>query len=231
MGRYRETGSGFCYLVAMVRTHPFVLIVGLLFAACAGSGSGYAALLVDFDELEVGAVPAGWSVAETSTAGTPAAWRVEAGADGRFVRLAETVNSGQTFNILFAPEDHSADVAVSVRLRADAGTEDQGGGVVWRAQDRDNYYVARWNPLENNLRAYKVIGGVREQLASADLKLALGWHSLEASMRGRHIVVSMNGEPLLDFEDESITSDGMVGLWTKADAATSFDEFRIVSLD
>ncbi len=213
----------------MLRSPQCLLFACLILGSCASPG--YEALLVNFDDLTPGAVPAGWSVAETAGKGKPGIWRVEKDAEGRFVQLAETENSGRTYNILFAPDEHPANVAVCVRLRADSGEEDQGGGVVWRAEDADNYYVARWNPLEDNLRAYTVIDGIRKQFASVDLSLKPGWHSLEVSMRGEQLTISMDGKRLIDTTNTTLSAGGLAGLWTKADAATSFDELRIVYLD
>src|SRR5688500_16599823 len=94
-----------------------------------------------FEDAEVGSVPRGWRVAETSGAGKPATWRVEqdpkAPSGARLLRLAETKNAGGTFNLLLSESAHSPDLELAVKVRADAGEEDRGGGLVWRVKDRD----------------------------------------------------------------------------------------------
>jgi hypothetical protein len=97
--------------------------------------------------------------------------------------------------------------------------------VVWRVRDASNYYVARWNPLEKNLRAYKVEGGKRTMFKSATVEAEGGqWHEIGIKMKGTKGEVSFDGKRLLEFEDATFAKGGKVGLWTKADACSSFDE-------
>src|SRR5207249_845865 len=113
-------------------------------------------------------------------------------------------------------------------FKAVKGKEDQGGGVVWRLQDADNYYIARMNPLENNFRLYKVVAGKRMQLAGKDdLKVPAGeWHNIKVKMKGDRIECFLDGEKHLDTTDDAITKAGHVGLWSKSDAQTHFDQFK-----
>lgn len=186
-----------------------------------------AVLTAAFESDGVGDVPSGFVAAETRGAGTPARWQVVAGlaADGaRRVAIAETKNRGSTFNLLLHTTTCPADLAVECALRPESGDEDRGGGLVWRAQGPDDYYVARWNPLETNLRVYKVVGGERTMLDSCVVQCdAERWHRLSVTMRGRRGTVAFDGAPCLSFEDATFTGPGRIGLWTKADAATSFD--------
>ena len=184
-----------------------------------------------FDDVEAGQLPEAFAALETAGVGTPATWRVAEDPDapsGDKVLRVTAANAGSTFNVLLAPTPAPADVDLSVRLRADSGDEDQGGGLVWRARDADNYYVARWNPLENNLRAYRVKGGRRRMLVSADVELdPRAWHTLRVLARGRKLVVLLDGQELLTHEDETFRAAGRVGLWTKADASVSFDDLEL----
>jgi hypothetical protein len=108
------------------------------------------------------------------------------------------------------------------------GKEDQGGGPIWRAKDADNYYIARWNPLEKNFRVYYVKDGRRKQLASADIETDSGkWHEIEIKHVGNKIVAEFDDEKVIEIEDSTFAEGGMVGLWTKADAATAFDDFEV----
>jgi hypothetical protein len=178
-----------------------------------------------FDLTSVGGVPSGLVLAETAGAGTPASWRVERESGDGFLRV-ETSNSGHTYNLCIAEGEPRGDVDLSVRLRADTGEEDQGGGLIWGVQDADNYYVTRWNPLEDNTRIYKVEDGTRHQFQSADTQLdPSDWHTLRVVREGARMTVFLDGEQILDHTDETFGA-GRVGLWTKADASVSFDDFE-----
>ena len=116
-----------------------------------------------------------------------------------------------------------------VAFRANKGKNDQGGGFVWRYQDANNYYICRMNPLEDNYRVYKVIAGKRIQLETKEQLTvkANEWHKLKVKMEGDRIECFLDGEKMLDVKDDAIQKAGKVGLWTKADAQTSFDDFRV----
>ncbi len=182
--------------------------------------------------FEEGALPAGWSAAETNSDATPGAWRVETAQDApegeRVLRLAETQNSGATFNIILTDDPFPADLDLAVWLRADGGKEDQGGGLLWRAQDAHNYWIARWNPLERNVRLYVVRDGERRIIADAKTDASPdGWHELRVTARGTAVSVALDGETMLSGDGAELPGGGLIGLWTKADAATSFDWLRL----
>jgi hypothetical protein len=164
---------------------------------------------------------AAWTPAETNGIGTPAAWTTTLDAQHGRIKTVATDNTGHNYNLLLSGETYGPDISIRTRLRANSGLEDQGGGVVWRAQDAANYYVTRWNPLENNLRIYKVENSKRTQLASISGELPAGWLDLSVTMRGPKIVVAC-GSLSLGVEDTTLAAAGKVGLWTKADANTSF---------
>jgi hypothetical protein len=143
-----------------------------------------------------------------------------------FAQLA--ASAGSVFNVALVGGTDRADVDVSVKLRAVDGQVDQGGGVVWRAQDARNYYIARYNPLEDNYRVYKVVAGRRSQLGSAMLKVdAKGWHTLRVTMIGDQITCYLDGAKHLETRDTTLGDAGRVGLWTKADAKTNFDDLTV----
>ncbi|MCB9834188.1 MAG: hypothetical protein H6807_17125 [Planctomycetes bacterium] len=201
----------------------------------AATGPARAAALMerDFDQDQPGLPPPGFEVVETRGQGRPAAWEVTREAPGRgLVRMTRNENAGGTFNLLLADAACPADLRLEVAVRAESGKEDQGGGPVWRARDADNYYLARWNPLEKNLRVYKVEGGKRTMFAGCYLDCdSLSWHRISIGMRGRRGVVGFDGQECLVFEDQTFTEGGRVGFWTKADAATSFDDLIVRPLE
>ena len=184
-----------------------------LLAACSSTTTESAA--------EAAPAAAAWAPAETNGVGTPAAWTTTLDPEHGRVKTVSTDNTGHNYNLLLSDAAFGPDVSIRTRLRANSGLEDQGGGVVWRAQDAANYYVTRWNPLENNLRIYKVENSKRSQLASISGELTAGWLDLSVTMRGPKIVVTC-GSLSLGVEDTTLAAAGKVGLWTKADANTSF---------
>ncbi|MBM3987807.1 MAG: hypothetical protein FJ294_07610 [Planctomycetes bacterium] len=170
-----------------------------------------------------------WVPAETNAVGTPAAWTTTLDAEYGRIKTVTTDNTGHNYNLLLSEAALGPDVSIRTRLRANSGVEDQGGGVVWRARDAANYYITRWNPLENNLRIYKVENEKRTQLASISGELPKGWLDLSVSMRGPRILVAC-GSLSLGVEDTTFAAAGKVGLWTKADACTSFTLPQIETL-
>jgi hypothetical protein len=185
--------------------------------------------------FEEGTLPPGWSATETNSDDTPGAWIVadekDAPEGGRILRLTETQNSGATFNLFLTDDPFPADLDLAVWLRADSGKQDRGGGLLWRAQDAHNYWIARWNPLERNVRLYVVRDGERRMIADAKTDGAPNiWHELRVTARGAAVSVALDGVTLLSGEDAALPGGGMIGLWTKADAATSFDALRLSPL-
>lgn len=129
---------------------------------------------------------------------------------------------------------------VEVKFKAIAGSEDRAAGLVWRAKDADNYYVVRANALEDNVVLYKTIKGVRSALDIVGRKGGYGvkvsvpsgrWHSLRCEFAGKLFKVTYDGKPMFEVEDESIRDPGMIGLWTKADSVTVFDDLTYDALN
>ncbi|HHI69217.1 MAG TPA: hypothetical protein ENJ97_07855 [Planctomycetes bacterium] len=185
-----------------------------------------------FENARPGGIPKGWIPAETNSAGTPGTWKVVRmkGPRGgeKVMALTRTVNRGHTFNLLLTKRVFPADLTLSVMIKAGTGDEDQGGGLVWRALDADNYYITRWNPLEDNFRLYKVVRGRRSMLTGVRLKVnPRKWHRITVKTKGRRITVFFDGKKYLQAEDSTFTRPGRVGLWTKADAASYFDDFQV----
>jgi len=147
---------------------------------------------------------------------------VEKGA--RTVLRQDARNASSVFNVVLS-DKVARDLELEVSLRSIDGEIDRGGGLVWRAQDGDNYYIARFNPLEDNYRVYTVASGVRTELASAAATVQPDtWSTLTVRMQGDHIECELDGVTLLDVHDSTFPDAGRIGLWTKADARTEFDE-------
>jgi hypothetical protein len=154
-------------------------------------------------------------------------WKVVT-ADGEKVLAQQAKNSNSTFNLVLATETSAKDVDLSVRMKAVAGETDQGGGLVWRAKDKGNYYLARFNPLEDNFRVYKVQDGKRVLFQNFDIKATPGWHTLRVTMKGDQIECFFDGKKQLEHKDSTFPLAGMVGLWSKADAQSYFDDLTLI---
>jgi hypothetical protein len=142
--------------------------------------------------------------------------------------LAQVAKSpGSVFNLALVSNTSFKDVDVTVKMKAIAGGTDQGGGIVWRAKDAKNYYVARYNPLEDNYRLYHVVNGQRSELKSADVPHAQGWHTLRVTMTADHIECFYDGTKNIEAKDPTFKEGGKIGLWTKADAQTHFDDLAV----
>ena len=204
-----------------------------LLAAGLGAAEQKTRTLV-FNKSDLGKVPAGWKADRTGK-GEGSVWKVVAddtAPSKTGLALAQTAEGpGPLFNLCVAEDTKYRDVTVSVAFKAMEGTKDQGGGVVWRYQDADNYYIARMNPLEFNYRVYKVVAGVRKELKRREkLKVKDGvWYTLKIKHDGNHIECFLDGNKMLDAKDDTFTKTGKVGLWSKSDAQTHFDDFRVRS--
>jgi len=191
---------------------------------------GTKVLRQDFEGATVGAVPRGWMAAKTGE-GEGSVWKVvedPTAPKGPKVLAQTAEGPGQLYNLCVADESNFQDVEISVAFKSVKGEGDQGGGVLWRFSDARNYYIARYNPLESNYRVYKVVDGKRTQLATeGNLKLSANeWHTLSIRMKGNEITCSLDGQKHLEAKDDTFTKAGKVGLWTKADAQTYFDDFQ-----
>jgi hypothetical protein len=210
-----------------------VLLIGAFSSACAGEKGKVRTMTFTKDSLNK--VPTGWKADFTGTNGA-GVWKViadDTAPSKRGFVLAQTGKSpGSAFNLCFAEDTSYKDVEVSVAFKANQGNQDQGGGIVWRYTDASNYYVARFNPLEDNYRLYKVVQGERIQLdTQEDIKVPAGeWHKLTIKMTGDQIDCLLDDVKYLSFKDDTFQKAGKVGLWTKADAQTSFDLFTITEL-
>jgi hypothetical protein len=124
-----------------------------------------------------------------------------------------------------------ADGYVEVKFKALAGKEDRAGGIVWRWKNGDNYYVARANALENNVSLYYTEKGRRNTLKYVDAPVAANaWHTLRVEFSGKRIRVALDGKTYIELDDAHLSGPGAVGLWTKADSVTAFDDFSYGAL-
>jgi hypothetical protein len=188
-----------------------------------------------FAKADVGKVPAGWK-AEKTGKGEGSIWKVvedETAPSKKGYVLAQTAEGpNNLFNICVADDTNYKDVDLSVSFKPIAGKNDQGGGFVWRYRNADNYYIARANPAGKkgtSFAVYKVVDGKRTALQSTSVKkIPVGeWHKLRVTMKGDHIACYLDDNKLLDVKDATYSDTGKVGLWSKSDARTHFDDFKV----
>ena len=179
---------------------------------------------ISFDQDRAGAPPAGWACGVTGR-GSPT-WAVENEASAPSKPNVLKQSGAGTYPWCAKKDVAIADGFVEVKFKPLRGSEDQAGGLVWRWKDGDNYYVARANALENNVSLYHTSAGSRRTIKYVDAPVALNqWHTLRVEFTGKHIRVALDGKPYIDLEDSSISGAGAVGVWTKADRVTEFDDF------
>ena len=215
------------------------LLVLLCLSFIASFAAVLAATAIGFDDGKPGTVPAGWVVAMTHEGGAPK-WEIVAdpSAPSRPNALAQTSNdrtSGR-FPLAVLEKSDLTDGSVSVRFKPVSGRTDQAAGLVWRYKDPNNYYICRANALEDNVVLYKVENGKRTSLAprgtASDTygqkqKVPAGaWSSLGVTFKGGSFVVEFDGKRLFEVEDTTFAGPGKIGLWTKADSVTYFDDFQ-----
>ena len=179
---------------------------------------------VNFDNMNAGAAPPGWTA--TQTGGGSAKWSVEKD-DSAPSKPNVLKQSGQaTFPVCFKNDTSLKDGFVEVKFKPVAGKEDQAGGVIWRVRDANNYYIARANALEDNVTIYHTINGSRVAFKNINTKVTSGaWHTLHVDFAGNKFTVSFDGKKVIEANDESFKEAGNVGVWTKADSVTLFDDF------
>ncbi|MBI3886597.1 MAG: hypothetical protein HY302_12840 [Opitutae bacterium] len=178
----------------------------------------------NFDAAPPGTLPANWLGTKTGP-GTPK-WAVEKDPTAPGGGQVLVQSGAASYPVCLRTDTKIKDGFVEVKFKAVAGREDQAGGVVWRAQDADNYFIARANALEDNLRLYRTVGGRRIQFDGVDLKVTgKTWHTLRVEFRGPLFTVFFDGQKVMTAHDGTFTAAGMTGVWTKADSVTAFDRF------
>jgi hypothetical protein len=187
---------------------------------------------VNFDDSEVGKLPANWTGTKTGK-GEPQ-WAVVADESAPSKPNVLKQSGVATYPVCIKEDTNLKDGYVEVKFKAVSGKEDQAGGVIWRCQDADNYYVARANATEDNVVLYKTVKGKRTSLDIMGRKGGYGvkepvpsgkWHTLRVEFTGNTFTVIFNGKKLFDVQDDTFAEAGKIGLWTKADSVTLFDDF------
>lgn len=182
-----------------------------------------------FDHDPPGPSPADWICGSTGH-GTPA-WTIQADATAPSQPNVLLQSGSGVFPWCVRRNVALADGFVETRFKPIGGSTDQAAGIVWRWKDADQYYVARANALENNVSLYYVERGKRHTIRYADAPVLRGqWGRLRVEFSGRRLRVLLNGRSHIEIDDAHIAGAGSVGVWTKADSVTAFDDFSFGEL-
>jgi len=178
----------------------------------------------NFDVLTAGAAPAGWQCG-VSGRGNPK-WSVEPDETAPSKPNVLKQSGQGTFPWCTKDGTSIKNGFVEVKFKSITGRDDQAGGVVWRFTGPRSYYVARANALENNVSLYYMWLGLRRTIQYVDALVPAGqWNTLRVEFEGEQIKVLLNGKTYIDVRDDHISGSGQVGVWTKADSVTAFDDF------
>ena len=195
--------------------------------------SAGASFTYNFDSDAVGAMPAKFHSARTGK-GAEGKWVVMADPTApskpNVVAQTSTDTTDYRFPLLIADEGSFKDLELSVKFKAVSGEVDRAGGMAFRLKDANNYYIVRANALEDNYRLYHVVAGNRRQFAGANFKVTSGeWHELRVECVGNKIICYYDGAKKIEATDDTFKDAGKVGLWTKADSVTYFDDLKVVA--
>ena len=188
----------------------------------------------NFEDGQENAAPSEFSFTSTGN-GRVGQWviKTEASAPSGTHVLAQVDRDTTDFRFPMAVADQPllADLRLAVHCKSVSGKVDQVCGLVFRYQDENNYYVTRANALEDNVNLYHVVNGQRRQFAGWRGQVTGNtWHTLQAEARGDHFTISWDGQQIIDAHDQTFSQAGKVGVWTKADSVTYFDDLSVESL-
>src|SRR6266542_4248932 len=200
------------------RRSVFLTMATILITGTAFGGT------VDFDDVQAGGPPPGWTATQTGSGS--AKWSVEKD-DSAPSKPNVLKQSGQaTYPVCIKDDTSLKDGFVEMKFKPISGKKDQAGGILWRAKDSNNYYVARANALEDNVTIYYTINGRRTEKKRTKMRVATNvWHTLRVDFQSIHFTDTFDGKKAIEWDDTTFKDAGKIGVWTKADSVTLFDDF------
>ncbi|HJV36242.1 family 16 glycoside hydrolase [Geomonas sp.] len=175
-----------------------------------------------FDREKAGSVPAGARTLSGS-------WSVRAEKDAPTQPQALCQTASARFPAIILSDRIFADVTVSARFKAISGSEDRAAGIIFRIQDENNFYILRANALEDNVNIYGYVAGSRQAIKEGSAKVPAGqWQELRVEVTGNDIRGYLNGKLVVEAKDDTFQA-GKIGLWTKADSVTCFDDVEAIA--
>lgn len=176
----------------------------------------------NFDSDAAGSLPAGFEV----FSGT---WAVRAEGDAPSSPNVLCQFATADYPAICLSEKIYTDLVMTVRFKPISGKEDQAAGIIFRVQDKDNYYILRANALEDNVIFFRYASGSRSVMKEGKAKVAGNqWSELRVEVQGNHYRGFLNDKLVVEVDDDAFTA-GKVGLWTKADSVTCFDNVYVTA--
>jgi hypothetical protein len=177
-----------------------------------------------------------WSFDKDATGKSPAGaevfggtWEVKAESDAPSAPNVLCQSATAKFPAIRFGDKVYGDLTATVRFKAISGKDDQAAGIIFRVQDANNYYILRANALEDNVYFFRFAGGTRSSITHGNMKVPSGqWQELKLEVEGNHFRGFLNGQLVVETTDDAYKAGG-VGLWTKADSVTCFDDFRVTA--
>lgn len=222
-----------------MRTLPYptlcLVLFGIVTATCVSTAL---AEEMNFDDQAIGELPDGWISGVSGKGGLSfmlgsgdSRWTVEQDDTAPSADQVFKQSAVGKFPWAVVKDTALSNGYVQTRFKTISGKEDQAAGLIWRWQDEDNYYVTRANSLEDNVSIYYMKDGRRHTLkyvdtAADNLVYANRWHTLRVEFSQDTFVVLFNDMKILEIQDQQFEGSGAVGLWTKADSVTEFDDFE-----
>lgn len=172
-----------------------------------------------FDTDRIGGLPIGAQVFSGH-------WAVRADTDAPSLPKAFCQTGTAQYPALSLSDKVFADVVISTIFKPISGSEDRAAGIIFRIQDKDNFYILRANALEDNVNIYKYVGGSRHEIQGGSAKVPSGqWRELRVEVKGNAIRGYLDGKLVVETHDDTFKA-GKIGLWTKADSVTCFDNVK-----
>jgi 3-keto-disaccharide hydrolase len=212
-----------------------LIVLGVVAACALACGTPPArsqpgAIMIPIEKMIVGVAPADFEFARTGQ-GAVGQWVVVGDSSAASKHAIEQSNTDRTdyrFPLAIYQPTTAKNVEVSIRFKPVAGKVDQAGGIAVRLTSPDDYYLVRANALEDNVRFYRIVKSRRQQLATANVKVAPGvWHTLGIKAENDRFTVSFDGKQLHSTTDKTFPAAGRIALWTKSDSVTRFDQINI----
>ena len=204
----------------LINAIAMILFCGMAFAASDASNKG----IINFDKTSAGQLSDGW-VGGVSGEGSPK-WSVEADVTAPSKPNVLKQSGEGTYPWCVKKDVSLKNGFVEVKFKPVAGSEDEAGGLIWRWQDGDNYYITRANALEDNVTIYHTVKGIRRAFKNVPMKVAPHeWHTLRVDFSDNKFKVTFDGKVAIEATDDTFKESGAVGVWTKADSVTLFDDF------
>ena len=120
---------------------------------------------------------------------------------------------------------------ISIRFKLVAGQLDQCAGILFNSKPNGDYLTVRFNGKEDNLVLWTFTKGKRSfvKKGSENVPLQMNqWYSMKITVHGTSLQGYLNDKLLLEYTLAEPVS-GRVGVWSKTDSVSYFDDFTVTT--